>query len=258
MKILHSLSLCAVSLMLAACSNPAKQNASRPDGIVLNLELTGLPDSTELQISKAFFATVDSTFRATIKASSDSWWGAMLVLYSYSYVNENNAEQYNDLAPEAKESFYGKLLHDKIWPPSLEGKQMPDFRFINYANSKAMSLKECLAGKKYLLLDFWASWCKPCRKEIPNIMNLYRKYHAEGFEVVSISADTSAEAWKKALEEEQLPWYNDRDGEQGICNLYKVQYYPTLYLLDTEGKVVAKDLRGEELAAKLDELFQQK
>ena len=93
MKILHSLlSLCAVSLMLAACSNPAKQNASRPDGIVLNLELTGLPDSTELQFSKAFFATVDSTFRATIKASSDSWWGAMLVLYSYSYVNENNAE----------------------------------------------------------------------------------------------------------------------------------------------------------------------
>lgn len=171
-----------------------------------------LTDKAELaKAEKAFFATVDSTFRATIKASSDSWWGAMLVLYSYSY-----------------------------------------------ANGKAMSLKECLAGKKYLLLDFWASWCKPCRKEIPNIMNLYRKYHAEGFEVVSISADTSAEAWKKALEEEQLPWYNDRDGEQGICNLYKMQYYPTLYLLDAEGKVVAKDLRGEGLAAKLDELFQQK
>lgn len=375
MKTVNSLlSLCAVSLMLAACSNTAKQNASHPEGIVLNLELTGLPDSTELQISlgatgqpeepiqkvlllggkaqfafdvegprlydvsvantygltsvvmdkghvatlradavfdtipqsstplvrfsneqisgtslqeeflrrrvdreplnklyeevhqltdreelikaeKLFFAKVDSTFKATIKASSDSWWGAMLVLYSYSYVNENNAEEYNYLTSEAKESFYGKLLHDKIWPPSLEGKQMPDFRFVNYANGKAMSLKECLAGKKYLLLDFWASWCKPCRKEIPNIMNLYKKYHAEGFEVVSISADTSAEAWKKALEEEKLPWYNDRDGEQGICALYKVQYYPTLYLLDAEGKVVAKDLRGKELAARLDELF---
>ena len=73
--------------------------------------------------------------------------------------------------------------------------------------------------------------------------------------MVSISADSSEAAWKKALDEEQLPWYNDRDGEQGICTLYKVQYYPTLYLLDASGRVVAKDLRGEELAAKLAELF---
>lgn len=376
MKTIHFLlTLCITSTLLTACSNSSRQNNSRPDGIVLNLQLSGLPDSTEMQISlgatgqpeepiqkvllldgkaqfafdvegprmcfisaantyglmsvvmdkghvatltanatseerpdidkpiirytdqqvngtslqeefirrridrdaldrkyeayhqltdkeelakaeKAFFATVDSTFKATFRASADSWWGPMLVLYSYSYITEQNAEEYNYFSDEVKESFYGKLLHDKIWPPTMEGKQMPDFHFTNHTDSKAMSLKECLTGKKYLLLDFWASWCKPCRKEIPNIMNLYQKYHAKGFEVVSISADTSAEAWEKALKEEKLPWYNDRDGEQGICNLYKVQYYPTLYLLDAEGKVVAKDLRGEELAAKLAELFQ--
>ena len=367
-------SLYAVSVMLAACSNPSKQTASHPEGIVLNLELTGLPDSTEMQIhvgatgqpeepiqtaylingkaqfvfdvegprlynisarhtnglmnvvmdkghvatlkaeasyeeqaqgsvpyirytnqkvegtslqeeylrrrvnrdalneryeayhkitdreemlkaEKAFFATVDSTFKAAFRASADSWWGPMLILHSYSYINEHNEADYNLLSESAKESFYGKQLHDKIWPPTMVGKQMPDFRFINYANGKAMSLKECLAGKKYLLLDFWASWCKPCRKEIPNILKLYKKYHTEGFEVVSISADTSEAAWKKALDEEKLPWYNDRDGQQGICTLYKVQYYPTIYLLDADGKVVAKDIRGEELAAKLADLF---
>ena len=367
-------SLYAVSMMLAACSNPSKHTSSHPEGIVLNLELTGLPDSTEMQIhvgatgqpeeaiqtaylingkaqftfdvegprlynisarhtnglmnvvmdkghvatlkaeavceeqaqgsvpyiryknqkvegtslqeeylrrrvnrdalneryeayhkitdreemlkaEKAFFATVDSTFKAAFRASADSWWGPMLILHSYSYINENNEADYTLLSEAAKESFYGKLLHDKIWPPTMVGKQMPDFRFINYANGKAMSLKECLAGKKYLLLDFWASWCKPCRKEIPNILKLYKKYHTEGFEVVSISADTSEAAWKKALDEEKLPWYNDRDGQQGICTLYKVQYYPTIYLLDAEGKVVAKDIRGEELAAKLADLF---
>ena len=367
-------SLYAVSVMLAACSNPSTQTASHPEGIVLNLELTGLPDSTEMQIhvgatgqpeepiqtaylingkaqfafdiegprlynisarhtnglmnvvmdkghvatlkaeavceeqaqgsvpyirytnqkvegtslqeeflrrrvnrdalneryeayhkitdreemlraEKAFFATVDSTFKAAFRASADSWWGPMLILHSYSYINEHNEADYNLLSESAKESFYGKQLHDKIWPPTMEGKQMPDFRFINYANGKAMSLKECLAGKKYLLLDFWASWCKPCRKEIPNIKNLYKKYHIDGFEVVSISADTSEAAWKKALDEEKLPWYNARDGQQGICNLYKVQYYPTIYLLDADGKVVAKDIRGEELAAKLADLF---
>ena len=367
-------SLYAVSMMLAACSNPSKHTSSHPEGIVLNLELTGLPDSTEMQIhvgatgqpeepiqtaylingkaqfvfdvegprlynisarhtnglmnvvmdkghvatlkaeasyeeqaqgsvpyirytnqkvegtslqeeylrrrvnrdalneryeayhkitdreemlkaEKAFFATVDSTFKAAFRASADSWWGPMLILHSYSYINEHNEADYNLLSESAKESFYGKQLHDKIWPPTMVGKQMPDFRFINYANGKAMSLKECLAGKKYLLLDFWASWCKPCRKEIPNILNLYKKYHTDGFEVVSISADTSEAAWKKALDEEKLPWYNDRDGQQGICNLYKVQYYPTIYLLDADGKVVAKDIRGEELAAKLADLF---
>ena len=367
-------SLYAVSMMLAACSNPSKHTSSHPEGIVLNLELTGLPDSTEMQIhvgatgqpeeaiqtaylingkaqfvfdvegprlynisarhtnglmnvvmdkghvatlkaeasyeeqaqgsvpyirytnqkvegtslqeeylrrrvnrdalneryeayhkitdreemlkaEKAFFATVDSTFKAAFRASADSWWGPMLILHSYSYINEHNEADYNLLSESAKESFYGKQLHDKIWPPTMVGKQMPDFRFINYANGKAMSLKECLAGKKYLLLDFWASWCKPCRKEIPNILKLYKKYHTEGFEVVSISADTSEAAWKKALDEEKLPWYNDRDGQQGICNLYKVQYYPTIYLIDADGKVVAKDIRGEELAAKLADLF---
>ena len=208
-----------------------------------------------LKAEKAFFATVDSTFKAAFRASADSWWGPMLILHSYSYINEHNEADYNLLSESAKESFYGKQLHDKIWPPTMVGKQMPDFRFINYANGKAMSLKECLAGKKYLLLDFWASWCKPCRKEIPNILKLYKKYHTEGFEVVSISADTSEAAWKKALDEEKLPWYNDRDGQQGICTLYKVQYYPTIYLLDADGKVVAKDIRGEELAAKLADLF---
>lgn len=367
-------SLYAVSMMLAACSNPSKHTSSHPEGIVLNLELTGLPDSTEMQIhvgatgqpeepiqtaylingkaqfvfdvegprlynisarhtnglmnvvmdkghvatlkaeasyeeqaqgsvpyirytnqkvegtslqeeylrrrvnrdalneryeayhkitdreemlkaEKAFFATVDSTFKAAFRASADSWWGPMLILHSYSYINEHNEADYTLLSEAAKESFYGKLLHDKIWPPTMVGKQMPDFRFINYANGKAMSLKECLAGKKYLLLDFWASWCKPCRKEIPNILKLYKKYHTEGFEVVSISADTSEAAWKKALDEEKLPWYNDRDGQQGICTLYKVQYYPTIYLIDADGKVVAKDIRGEELAAKLADLF---
>ena len=367
-------SLYAVSMMLAACSNPSKHTSSHPEGIVLNLELTGLPDSTEMQIhvgatgqpeeaiqtaylingkaqftfdvegprlynisarhtnglmnvvmdkghvatlkaeasyeeqaqgsvpyirytnqkvegtslqeeylrrrvyrdalneryeayhkitdreemlkaEKAFFATVDSTFKAAFRASADSWWGPMLILHSYSYINEHNEADYNLLSESAKESFYGKQLHDKIWPPTMVGKQMPDFRFINYANGKAMSLKECLAGKKYLLLDFWASWCKPCRKEIPNILKLYKKYHTNGFEVVSISADTSEAAWKKALDEEKLPWYNDRDGQQGICTLYKVQYYPTIYLIDADGKVVAKDIRGEELAAKLADLF---
>ena len=105
------------------------------------------------------------------------------------------------------------------------------------------------------MFDFWASWCRPCRKEIPNILAQYKLYADKGFQVVSISADTDKDAWLKAPEEEKPPWPNDLDGKQGIANKYKVTYYPTLYLIDSNHKVLAKDIKGEELVAKLAELF---
>ena len=205
---------------------------------------------------KRFFSVVDSTFKAKIMESADSWWGPMILLDSYSYISKEQEEEYNQLSDAAKESHYGKLLHDLLWPPSLEGKTMPNFTFTNKADGRKLSLQQALNGNKYLLLDFWASWCKPCRNEIPNLKRLYDLYHGKGFEIVSISADDNEKAWLKALDDEKLPWLNDRDGQQGIVNLYKVQYYPTVYLLDGEGKVVAKDIRGEELANKLQQLFQ--
>lgn len=132
---------------------------------------------------------------------------------------------------------------------------MDDFTFTDHNTGKKTSLKAVLKKSKYVLLDFWASWCRPCRAEIPNVKANYEKYHAKGFDVVSISADAKESEWLKALEQEKMPWPQDRDGKQGICALYKVQYYPTTYLLDSEGKVVVKDIRGEELGKKLEELF---
>lgn len=111
----------------------------------------------------------------------------------------------------------------------------------------------------YVLLDFWASWCQPCRMENPNVVALYKKYHAQGFEVFSVSLDANIDQWKKAIAKDGLIWKNhgcDFGGWQSApAQAYKVQSIPCTFLLDKTGKVIAKNLRGEELAAKLGELY---
>lgn len=215
-----------------------------------------ITDKDEFEKAQAeFFKLVETSYKDSFKANADSWWGAMLILNCYTYITSEQEADYNILSAAAKQSFYGKILHDKIWPPSIIGQEVLDFEFTDYATQKRTSLYKCLEGKKYLLIDFWASWCKPCLKEIPNIKEQYKKWADNGFEVVSISADKDEAAWLKALKDEQLPWPNDIDGKQGIANKYKVTYYPTLYLIDSNHKVIAKDIKGEELANKLAELF---
>ena len=122
-------------------------------------------------------------------------------------------------------------------------------------NGNDVTLAQLLEGKKYVLIDFWASWCGPCRKEIPNVKAQYAKYKDRGFDVVSISIDKDEAAWKKAVKEEQLEWPNFRSQE--VADLYKVNAVPTMYLIDAEGKIVAdgNNARGEGLATKLEELF---
>lgn len=114
-----------------------------------------------------------------------------------------------------------------------------------------------MSGEKYILIDFWASWCNPCRKEIPNLKNLYAKYADKGFQIISISIDKKKADWEKALQEEQLAWPNYLDTE-GIASLYKVRFVPTMYLIDMNKTIIGENVRGEALAEKLAELFQSK
>ncbi len=202
-----------------------------------------------------FFDEVERQYKGVQEANRDSWLGPFFMMTNYSYLTKEQLPEWEKFSDEVKKSFYGKACHDLIVPPSEVGKQMPDFQFTNFKTRKKTSLSNVLKKNKYVLIDFWASWCHPCRMEIPNIKANYEKYHKKGFDVISISADAKEADWTKALKEESLPWWNDRDGKQGLCSLYKVKYYPTIYLLDSEGKVVAKDIRGDKLGKKLEELF---
>lgn len=110
-----------------------------------------------------------------------------------------------------------------------------------------------------VLLDFWASWCGPCREENPNVVALYNKYHSKGFQIFSVSLDTRKDKWMEAIKKDKLIWPHhgcDFAGwNSAAAQLYKVQSIPCTFLLDKSGKVIAKNLRGEQLSAKLAELF---
>ena len=111
---------------------------------------------------------------------------------------------------------------------------------------------------KYVLIDFWASWCGPCRQENPEVVRLYNRYKDKGFEIYGVSLDESKEQWRSAIQKDGLPWrhVSDLKGAAGVAiQLYDVQTIPKTVLLDKEGKIIALDLRGGALAEKLRALF---
>ncbi|TRX70502.1 TlpA disulfide reductase family protein [Carboxylicivirga sp. M1479] len=136
---------------------------------------------------------------------------------------------------------------------TAEGAMAPDFTLPGVDGSD-VSLNSFKG--KYVLVDFWASWCQPCRQENPNVVKAYEAYNAKGFEVLSVSVDRDQAAWKKAIEEDGLTWTQViADEASGVAKVYAIQSIPSTFLLDKEGKIIAKNLRGEALEAKLAELL---
>ncbi|MFM2251137.1 MAG: hypothetical protein RLZZ358_2067 [Bacteroidota bacterium] len=163
-----------------------------------------------------------------------------------SKLNENYPEtiailQLKQQLDEMRALAVGQLAPDIVLPdPSGKTTKLSDLR------------------GKYVLIDFWAAWCKPCRQENPNVVRLFNQYNSKGFEVFGVSLDRSREDWVKAIADDQLNWTQVSDLQyfnSAAAVLYQIQAIPATYLVDPDGKIIAKDLRGPSLEAKLAELF---
>lgn len=129
---------------------------------------------------------------------------------------------------------------------------------MNDMDGKPMKLSQWIKKDNYVLVDFWASWCGPCRAEMPYVVSAYQKYKAKGFEIVGVSFDNQADAWKKAVADLGLTWPQMSDLKGWKCaasEIYGVNSIPSNILIDGNGTIVACDLRGDDLAAKLAELY---
>ena len=123
-------------------------------------------------------------------------------------------------------------------------------------NGKEISLSS-LKGK-VVLIDFWASWCGPCRKSMKHLSAIYPALKTKGFEIYGISIDENTDDWKKAVAADKISWLqvNENGGWNApVANLWKIDQIPTSYLLDKQGKIVARDLEGRQLEAKINQLL---
>ena len=146
-------------------------------------------------------------------------------------------------------STYVKMFHTRVSEMNKLGigSMAPDIT-LTTPDGKTVSLSSYKG--KVVLVDFWASWCRPCRAENPNVVKAYTAYHAKGFDVLGVSLDKDKAAWQKAIADDHLSWTHISDlgmWSSSVVKLYNITGIPFSVLLDKEGKIVAKGLRGEEL-----------
>ncbi len=183
------------------------------------------------------------------------------VLYRYfSYrLSPPEIRKYTELLDQSLQNTqYATILHGlaSTLETVLPGNKAPDF--TSKAPDGSTTRFSDYLGKDYVLLDFWAAWCGPCRRENPNVVAAYQQYKDKGFNVFGVSLDKTKEAWIKAIEADGLTWPQVSDitfWNSEAAALYGVRAIPSNFLIGPDGTIVARNLRGEELHEKLAELI---
>ena len=223
------------------------------DGIMVNILQE---ENNELMASERAFK------RQFVQENPNSLF-TMIILSELIEKKQITADEAREIVantkPEILETSIGSTLKASLDAmKNIEiGGIAPDFEAPN-PQGETVSLASVKG--KYTLIDFWASWCKPCRYENPNLVKAYNEYHDQGFNIIGVSLDqpNGKERWLKAIQDDGLPWpqiSNLQFWQDPIARMYNVHAIPASFLLDENGVIIARDLRGAQLEAKLASLF---
>ena len=219
-------------------------------------------DSRKMEIADEFqqlHTSANIAIRKLLSDNSDVLVSAFLVTYF-----ENDLETYIDLYESIERGLSKKYgdnqfvqhVSSKVKTSLAPGKLAPE---ITMKDPEGQTRKLSDLRGKIVMIDFWASWCRPCRMENPNVVKLYHQYHSKGFEIYSVSLDKSRDEWVKAISQDGLVWENHVSDLNGWTSTggaaYGITSVPSTVLLDREGRIIARNLRGRELENKLKELF---
>ena len=174
-------------------------------------------------------------------------------LYRYKWAfSLEDMERLNETMPQDMQSAYKNLLSEYI---NALRRTLPGNKFIDFTqkdvNGNDFTMSNMIGSAKIIILDFWASWCPDCRKENPNLVAIYKEFKDKGLDIVSVSLDTDAEAWKKAIADDNLTWKNHVSDLKGwknaVAEQYTIAFIPQNLILDGNGLILEKNLPFEKM-----------